>query len=146
MTGTLLYVLGSCERHSKPYRRDVHPFEADTKGRLFVVDVSVKWPSNRNWQTKVLDSRKVTQQVYFVRKVIRCTSPFAMTASKQEANKPISVLQSVRFRISSAFSRQPRWPSGRASASRAADMSSIPAFAVDLFSRSSHTSDLKLAS
>ena len=32
-------------------------------GRLFVVDVSMSmnWPRNRNWQTKVFDSWKVTQ-------------------------------------------------------------------------------------
>ena len=39
--------------HVKPlrtYRRDVNPVETDTKGRLFVVDVSrsVNWPCSRN--------------------------------------------------------------------------------------------------
>ena len=43
------------------YRRDVDPFETDTKGKLFIVDVSINWPSNRSWLTKVLDSWKVTQ-------------------------------------------------------------------------------------
>ena len=28
--------------------------------RLFVTDVSINWPSNRNWQAKVLDAWKVT--------------------------------------------------------------------------------------
>ena len=28
---------------------------------LFVVDVAINWATNRNWQTKVLDTRKVTQ-------------------------------------------------------------------------------------
>ena len=60
MMGTLLYISGSCERHAEPYRRDVHPFETDTKGRLFVVDVTIDWPNNRNGQTRVLDSWKVT--------------------------------------------------------------------------------------
>ena len=41
--------------------RDVNPFETDTKGWLFVVDVSVNWSTDRNWQTKVLDTWKVTQ-------------------------------------------------------------------------------------
>ena len=43
-------------------RRDVNPFETDTPRedsinaiRLYI-DVSINWPSNRNWQTKVLDS------------------------------------------------------------------------------------------
>ena len=43
------------------YRRDVHPFETDTKGRHSVVDVYLNWATNRNWQTKVLDTRTVTQ-------------------------------------------------------------------------------------
>ena len=34
-----------------------------------------------------------------------------------------------------------RWPSSKVSASRVADLGSIPAFTVDLFSRSSHASD-----
>ena len=37
----------------------------------------------------------------------------------------------------------PRWPSGKAVASRAAYMGSIPAFAVDLFSRVSQTTGIK---
>ena len=37
----------------------------------------------------------------------------------------------------------PRWPSGKASALWAADLVSIPAFAVDLFFKSSHTSDFE---
>ena len=43
------------------YRRDVNPFETDTKRKLFVTDVFISWPMNRHWQTKVLDSWKVTQ-------------------------------------------------------------------------------------
>ena len=43
------------------YRRDVNPLETDTLGRLFGVDVCINWPSNRNGQTKVLDSWKTTQ-------------------------------------------------------------------------------------
>ena len=43
------------------YRRDANPFETDGKGRLFVLDVSINWLSNRNWQTKILDSWKATQ-------------------------------------------------------------------------------------
>ena len=38
----------------------------------------------------------------------------------------------------------PRWPSGKESASREADLGSILAFVVGVFSRSSHTSDLKI--
>ena len=38
----------------------------------------------------------------------------------------------------------PRWPSGEACASRVADLGSSPAFPVDLFSRSSYTSDLNI--
>ena len=45
----------------RTYRRDVSPFETVTKGRLFVVDVSINWPSNRKWQTKVPDLWKSSQ-------------------------------------------------------------------------------------
>ena len=60
--------------HWKPvecYRRDVNPFEINIKGRLFVVDVSIYWPRNRNWQTKVLDSRKVTQRSLLRQKSVK---------------------------------------------------------------------------
>ena len=52
----------------RTYRRDVHPFETHTTGRLFVVDVSVNWPSGRNCQTKVLvlDSWKAAQLLLYV--------------------------------------------------------------------------------
>ena len=59
MTGTLLYVFE--KRDITNLQKRCNPFDIDTKGRLFVVDVSVNWPSNRNWQTKVLDSWKATQ-------------------------------------------------------------------------------------
>ena len=40
MTGTHLYVLGFMGTSFRTHRKDVNPFETDTKGRLFVVDVS----------------------------------------------------------------------------------------------------------
>ena len=43
------------------YSREANPFQTDTEGRVFVVDVSINWPSNESWQTKVLDSGKTTQ-------------------------------------------------------------------------------------
>ena len=43
------------------YRRDLNRVETGTKGRLYVVDVCINWPSSRNWQTKVLDSWKAAQ-------------------------------------------------------------------------------------
>ena len=36
-------------------------YETDTKGRRFVTDFSINRLHNRNWQTKVFDSWKVTQ-------------------------------------------------------------------------------------
>ena len=45
----------------RTYRRGVNQSETDTKGRLFVVGVSINWPSNRKWQAKVLDSWKIAQ-------------------------------------------------------------------------------------
>ena len=53
MIGTPRYVVGSCERHSELTEDNGNPFETDTKGRLFVVDVSITLATNRNWQTKV---------------------------------------------------------------------------------------------
>ena len=40
---------------------------------LFAVDVCVNLATNKNWQTKLLDGRKVTCWIYFVRKVWRFT-------------------------------------------------------------------------
>ena len=54
MIGTLLYVFGSCEHNSE--LRDIHSFQTDTRRRLFVVDVSIDWSSNRNWHSKVLNT------------------------------------------------------------------------------------------
>ena len=45
----------------RTYRRNVNLFESVTRVRPFVFGISVNWPSNRNWQTKVLDSLKYTQ-------------------------------------------------------------------------------------
>ena len=36
------------------YRRDVHPLETDTKGRLFSVDVSIDWPVSEIGRPKYL--------------------------------------------------------------------------------------------
>ena len=71
MIETLLYVCGLCEPHSELTEENVNPFKTDTKGRVFVVDASINWPSNRNWQAKVLESFKVSQRIYFFRKVLR---------------------------------------------------------------------------
>ena len=59
MTETLLNVFGPCERHSNQ-QRFVQPSEANTKGRYSLLSL-VNWATNRNWQTKVLGGRKVTQ-------------------------------------------------------------------------------------
>ena len=56
------------------YRRDVDPFEADTKGKLFIVDVSINWPSNRNWQIKLLDSWKATELDLLRQKSVKLTA------------------------------------------------------------------------
>ena len=36
-------------------------FDIDTEGRLFVIDVSFNWATNRNWQTKIVDTWKISQ-------------------------------------------------------------------------------------
>ena len=44
-------------------KRDMQPFEIDTKSKkLFVVDVSLDWATGRRWQTKRLNTWKVTQK------------------------------------------------------------------------------------
>ena len=58
----------------RTYRRDVSPFEAYTKGRLFGLDVSINWPSNRHWQIKKLDSWKATQLNLLRQKSVNSTS------------------------------------------------------------------------
>ena len=45
----------------KTYKRDVHSFVTDTKGRHFVPGVSIHWTNKRNWQVKGLGTWKVTQ-------------------------------------------------------------------------------------
>ena len=53
MIGTLVYVFGSCEHHSKLQIRKIHPFKTD--------NVSINWATDRNRQTKQLDTWLVTQ-------------------------------------------------------------------------------------
>ena len=58
MTGTLLYVFGSCERHSELTEEVYIPMRRIPKEDT---DVSMNWIRNIHWQTEVLDSWKVTQ-------------------------------------------------------------------------------------
>ena len=59
MIENLLSVFGSRERHSKRTKVKCMPLRT-TSEALFVV--CVNWATNRNWQTKVLDTRKVSQR------------------------------------------------------------------------------------
>ena len=68
MIGTLFLRFWFMLTTFRTYKRDVNPFETDTEGRLFVVDVSINWLTNRNWQTKVPDSWKVTQMILLRRR------------------------------------------------------------------------------
>ena len=84
LMGTLLYLVGSCERHSEPTKEIAHPFEADTDGRYSLV-VCINWATNRNWQTKMLDTRQITK-LMLVRQEsimktfsITCRCPFSKT-------------------------------------------------------------------
>ena len=51
MIGTLLHVFGSRKRHSE-LTEEMH---TPLRLKLFVLDASISWGTNRNWQTKVLD-------------------------------------------------------------------------------------------
>ena len=77
MTGTLLCVFGS--RECQTYRKDENRFETDTKGRLYVVDISIDWPSDRNEQTKVLDSWKATQLNLLRQKSVKLSKQQSVT-------------------------------------------------------------------
>ena len=57
MVETIVYVLGSCECHPELTEEMSIPLRPISNGG----SSSINWPSNRNWQTKVLDSWKVTQ-------------------------------------------------------------------------------------
>ena len=61
MIGTLPYVFGALESHSK-FTEEMHTtLRPMPKMTVFVVDVSIDWTVGRNWQTKVLASGKVPQ-------------------------------------------------------------------------------------
>ena len=60
MIETLLYVVGSHERHSEFTEEMYIPLRPIPR-EDFIVDVPIHWSSNRNWQTKELDPWKVTQ-------------------------------------------------------------------------------------
>ena len=60
MTGTLLYVFGPREHHSELTEEITSLSGRYQRKTLFVVGVSINWVTKRNWQTKVLDTWKVT--------------------------------------------------------------------------------------
>ena len=74
MTGTLLYVFGSCERHFEQ-QKGVHSFETDAKEKTFFVVVCINWATDRIWQTKLLDRRKVTQPNLLRQKSVKTRTP-----------------------------------------------------------------------
>ena len=56
------------------------------------VDVFINWSSERNWLTKVLNSWKVTQRIYFVRKVL---SPTQQAKSVSVRNFALTILRAA---------------------------------------------------
>ena len=61
MLGTLLYGFGSGGLHSKLTKEMHITLRSMLMKTLFVIDVSINWAIERNWQTKILDSWKVSQ-------------------------------------------------------------------------------------
>ena len=57
------------------YKRDVHAFETDTKREILFVVVCVNWATNRHWQSKPLDTRKVSQLNLFRQESVKTTDP-----------------------------------------------------------------------
>ena len=55
----------------RTHRRDVNPFESDTKGRLLGINVSINWPSNIHQQTKVPDSWRAIQLILLRQKRVK---------------------------------------------------------------------------
>ena len=60
-----LYVLGSCERHSKPTKEMCMFFGPTSKGDTLCCRLC-NWATNRNWETKLLDTGKTTQLNLFL--------------------------------------------------------------------------------
>ena len=69
MIGTLLYVFGSCERHSKLTEEIYIPLGPVPKEDT--LDMSINWASNRNCQIKVLDTWKVTRATLLCQESIK---------------------------------------------------------------------------
>ena len=61
MRGTLLYIFDLFERPSKLTEVLHILWGRYQRKTLSVIDVSINWAANRNWQTKVLDTWKVAQ-------------------------------------------------------------------------------------
>ena len=82
----LLYVFSSCERHSKPaemyilYKKYKKKYQREI---LCVVDVSINWAADRNWQTKLQDTWRITQ----------------MNLPRQERVKPIRLVSTSNDRL-----------------------------------------------
>ena len=80
MIGSRLYIFGSCVLHSKP-TRDVRPFGTNGctsiwgqyQREAFFVVVCIHWTTNRNWQSKLLDGRKVTQLILLCQESVSAT-------------------------------------------------------------------------
>ena len=70
MIGTRLNVLVHVNVIANLQKRCTSLRDRYQRKTLLVVDVSVIWPTNRNWQTKVLDTWKVTQLDLPVSKVL----------------------------------------------------------------------------
>ena len=89
----------------RTYTRDVNPFQTNTMRRLFGLDVSINWPSNRYWQTKILYSWKATQPNLLRQKVLSCvkhhtkfgTNQFTSVLTEDNVNCTLYYIMSREF-------------------------------------------------
>ena len=79
MVGTLLFAFGSCEFHSK-FVKEMHiPLIPIQRKTLFATEFCINWATNKMWQTKLLDRRKVTQLSMLHQKSVNVTWPAGAT-------------------------------------------------------------------
>ena len=73
MTRTLLYIFNSLDHHFKLKRkRWTSPLNRCQRKRLFFVDVSTNWETDRNWHTQLFDTWKVTQLNLHHQESVKC--------------------------------------------------------------------------
>ena len=97
----LLYVLVLLNVILDLKERDVHPSnKLDTKGghSIFVVDVSFKWETDRNWHTKPLETWKLIQLNLLRQESVKVKQPIKLAVLPSHSKLvPVFVVVVVVF-------------------------------------------------